>query len=354
MLTRINFSLLCFIFISVFSMFGWMPGRKDHSLHMRTDGSRTETRSSAPLMAAADSTRNWYHYRIISRYYDSSQLDCMYGEVFAFDDAMNNSMRVRFKGYIPTPFDTTLQRVNEVARTRSFPAGILPNLIFYRFMSMIYPNAGQMNLGISDTTIWVVELWHTQQNQKVATLDSMVIFPKMIGIGIPPRYPEAESYATISCTLAGFNFNASDSAYLQLKLTVCGDSSANSGFAVRDIITAYYKLSDSLAVGSSKRGTPQGKQMLPVEPRIDVLLWPNPSCNTMNIRIDFRSSANCSIELLNTLGKRIGSIYRGVVQEGANHFIFRISPDLPSGEYLVVCRNLESRASISSKIIIHH
>ena len=241
-----SFSSLVIFPVSVFFMLGWGSLMKEFSPFDGVFSPLPKTGSYSPLITVSDTTRDWYHYRIISRYYDSSQLNCMYGEICVFNNSTGDSYRVPFKGWFPSPIDTTLGRVNELARSRSFLVGTFTDLTFYRFMSLNYGNIGQCNLDITDTTIWVAELCRSQNNSKITTLDSMVIFPKRTGIEIPPRYPEAESYATISCNLSSFNFNETDSAYLRFTLKVLGESSENSGFAIRDILTAHHKLSDSL------------------------------------------------------------------------------------------------------------
>ncbi len=199
---------------------------------------------------SADTTHSWYHYRICSVFYDSTQLDCVTGEVFLQNEAgSGDTIRVRWSGHFGgLGLDTTRNFINQTARTEPFALGDAATLSFFRCQMFITSSEAQWNMGISDTVSWTLRLMK-RDGSVIAMLDSIVIFPKMAGMSYPEMYSttDSSSVRVTSVMLEQFQFQPSDSGYLQISIGVRGPGSP--GFTIRDVLFAHAKWSDAILAG---------------------------------------------------------------------------------------------------------
>jgi hypothetical protein len=353
-LTRTFLCLLPALVLTILSILSAQRSSPNPGCPLTLSAQRSSPYPGCPRSLSGDTTEYWWHYRTLSVWYDSTQLDCMYGEVFVVGDGGSDTLRIRFKDHhAGLGIDTTLEAMNTIAISEKFPVGEKSDLSLMRVLMLMYQSENQIDLGITDTCTWTAELWHAQNNINIATLDSIVICRKDTGMEIPDRYP-GDSYCIIHCDLPAFSFGADDSAFIWLKLAVSGGKSSIAGFSLKDWLIARDKFSDSLPWAPPKAQSASRISAVNPDSTVRISVWPVPSNTNMNIKITFPAAGQYTIDLFNLVGENISTIYSGPVNTGLSRFIYHIPSTLPSGEYIIVCRNHNGASPVSSKCIIAH
>ncbi len=188
-----------------------------------------------------------YDYRMLRYQYDSFQLEGIYGEFTLM--AGRDSVLVPFEGpsidYLGK--DSSLDFINSITKTMTFPVGDYGSLYFVRAITMGADSSDYYNehLVIPDTCIWTAELFNIKKNRRLATLDSITTFPVFYRsrVFFPPIGPDSTSARIIRIDLRKYHFKSTDSAYIKIRMSKRGNGKPT--FNIGGMEADYYKFSDA-------------------------------------------------------------------------------------------------------------
>jgi hypothetical protein len=304
-------------------------------------------RNSVPV----DTVKEWYHYRMLSVFYDSTQIDGIFGEVVVLEEiGSTDTTRVRFHDWFKDGIDSTLGFMNSVSATEPFRVGGMACLSFFRCLVMFYENADQHDLGVTDTIAWAVQLIKTT-GERIATLDSIVVLPKPVGMGWPTLFPDSSSFASVYCNLTGYSFDPNDSAYLRIAMYRFG--SGNPGYTVRDRIFARTKWSEVFTSGMGKvHAIGQQRSKSEKTPDVRIMLSPNPATTGFVVNLMLTEPSVFTLDIINQTGQKVGTLFSGTRGAGTHSFKFAVSDKVTSGIYYVLYRDNQTNQVVTTKAII--
>ncbi len=299
--------------------------------------------------SAGDTTLLWYHYRILSVFYHSTQIDGLFGEVFLIHGT-GDSTRVRFKdSFGDSGVDSTISYVNSSARTNLFSCDDVTNISLFRVIYLFFQSENQHDLGITDTCAWAVELVN-KDGEKIATLDSIAVYPRVYGFEMPSMGPDSVGFCNLNVACQGFQFEAEDSAYIRIVLIKRG--SGNPGYSLRDRLHAHERLSSTFGLTLGKRS--EAGSDAHAGKALDAVMnvSPNPAQNRFLISLTLNRAAAFSLELFNSQGRSMGVIHRGHRAEGTYFFSYANPHGLAPGVYYLQFRDITTGQSTSHQVII--
>ena len=291
-------------------------------------------------------------YRNLATRFDSCGVGCKFGEFCipnygGSPDSLFLEWANSFNPANSVSFDATEEYINTVTQTKPFVIPQNSFLSFFHILNIQYDYT--RTYSVPDTIAWSIELWQKSPWNKIATIDSVAIYPAMYcDTSRSPGLYGFTSYGFESMNISLSQYVGTDSVYLLLKMNNSDGSAKDSCSIIDDM--GPRKLSE--VVEEMVLGKKPAKK--DPEPKFCIDVFPNPPVsNSVYIKISSKQETRVRVDVFSSSGALAATVFDARLRKGSNLIPYRTG-GIPSGTYFIRAVDDNGNLIDEKKISIHN